>query len=305
MCRHLWTVVVAGSLVTLGGCSSTGERKPIFQWGQNQPRAPLNMPPAPAPFVQGNIQPGGAFPTAPGNTFPTAPPNGGQHLPTLPPGAAPTPFPTAPPGQVSPSGGFSTAIPPEIKTESKWQPADSGVQLQKPEPVTEQSKPEARISLSPSTLPVGIAQFAGALDSVAVGLRPTPDEGFEWLAARGYRTVLYLHQPGEDAQTDKKHVEKRGMKFLSLEVSPPTLGKMTVEEFNRVIRDKAGQPLFVYDRDGASSGALWYLYFRIVEQESEEVARIRASALGLRETREGLHRDMWQAAQKFFQEIDR
>ena len=60
-------------------------------------------------------------------------------------------------------------------------------------------------------------------DRVASGLRPLLDGGLDWLQANGYRTVLHLRQPGEDDTADRKQVEKRGMKYLSMEVSPETL----------------------------------------------------------------------------------
>ncbi len=89
------------------------------------------------------------------------------------------------------------------------------------------------------------------------------------------------------------------MKYVSLDVSPRTLTKETTQTFNRAVRDIPGQPVFIYDRDGALAGGLWYLYFRTAEQCSDDVARIRAGSLGLREDRDGHHRDMWLAVQKF------
>ncbi len=75
--------------------------------------------------------------------------------------------------------------------------------------------------------------------------------------------------------------------------------KAIVDEFNRLVRDVVSQPVFFYDRDGSLAGGLWYLYFRSVEQFSDDVARFRAGSLGLREDREGPHRDMWLAIQNY------
>jgi protein tyrosine phosphatase (PTP) superfamily phosphohydrolase (DUF442 family) len=175
-----------------------------------------------------------------------------------------------------------------------------------PPVVTEQVTPAppkpAPQEASPPALPVGIAQFAAVKERVASGLRPLLDDGLDWLQASGYRTVLHLRRQGEDGATDRKQVEKRGMKYLSLEVSPLTLSRQLLDEFNRIVGESSGLPLFVYDRDGAIAGPLWYLHFRTVDGATDETARVRASALGLRTEREGMHREMWQAARQFSQQ---
>jgi protein tyrosine phosphatase (PTP) superfamily phosphohydrolase (DUF442 family) len=150
-------------------------------------------------------------------------------------------------------------------------------------------------------LPVGIPQFALATDRVASGLEPLLD-GFDWLSTNGYRTIVHLTQPGKDDTADRRQVESRGMKFVSLEVSPQTLSQSVVENFTRLVKDSASQPLFIYDRDGALAGGLWYLYFRSVEHLSDEDARARAGRLGLKEMQEGDQRLMWLAVQKYLSE---
>jgi protein tyrosine phosphatase (PTP) superfamily phosphohydrolase (DUF442 family) len=131
------------------------------------------------------------------------------------------------------------------------------------------------------------------------------DDGLDWLQANGYRTVLQVKRPGADDGADRRQVEKRGMQYRSLEVSPQTLSRTTVQAFNRIVNDGAGHPLFVYDRDGALAGALWYLYFRTAENAGDDVARIRAGGLGLREGRDEAHREMWLAVQRFLSEQQR
>ena len=93
--------------------------------------------------------------------------------------------------------------------------------------------------------------------------------------------------------------EKRGLRYVSLEVGPRNLTKDVVDQFNRLATEDSNQPLFVFDRDGALAGAMWYLHFRTAGQESDEVARLKAARLGLREDSNGEHRAMWLAIQKF------
>jgi protein tyrosine phosphatase (PTP) superfamily phosphohydrolase (DUF442 family) len=144
-----------------------------------------------------------------------------------------------------------------------------------------------------------VPQFAMVQDRVATGLRPMLDDGLDWLQAKGYRTVLHIRRPGEDDSADRRQVEKRGMTYLSLEVSPQSLSRQVVDHFNALVSDTARYPLFVYDRDGSLAGGLWYLHFRTAEQASDEAARIRAGRLGLREDGDTAQRDMWLAVQRF------
>jgi hypothetical protein len=138
-----------------------------------------------------------------------------------------------------------------------------------------------------------------AKKDVAAGRRPLPD-GFDWLKAKGYKTIVYVRKRGVDDSSDREQVEKRGLRYLSLEVSPDMLAEsMVVDDFNHVVKDPDNYPLFVYDKEGALAGGLWYLYFRIVENAPEEEARKKAAQLGLKPDGDGLHVDMWLAVQNY------
>jgi protein tyrosine phosphatase (PTP) superfamily phosphohydrolase (DUF442 family) len=170
--------------------------------------------------------------------------------------------------------------------------------------VKEKSQPGQPPSVSErsASFPAGIPQFAQALPDVASGLRPSIDDGLDWLAKHGYKAVLHVRGQGEADDTDRKQVEKLGMTYISLELSPATLTRAKVDEFAKVIGDLARRPLFVYDQDGSLLGPLWYLYFRRVNGDTDEVARVKAGSLGLRPDREGQHRLMWLAVQTYLQE---
>ena len=98
--------------------------------------------------------------------------------------------------------------------------------------------------------------------------------------------------------------------FRGIQSLPSVLFRISADDtprpaphlFNRAVNDAAGYPLFVYDRDGSLAGALWYLYFRTAEHLGDDAARVRAAALGLREDRDGAHREMWLAVQRFLSE---
>jgi protein tyrosine phosphatase (PTP) superfamily phosphohydrolase (DUF442 family) len=145
---------------------------------------------------------------------------------------------------------------------------------------------------------VDIPQFAVVRDRIATGVQPFPD-GIAWLRDRHYRTVLHVRAPGEDDSAARRQFEKHNLRYLSLEVSPTALSKEVVDQFNRLVTDESNLPLFVYDRDGALAGGLWYLHFRTAGRASDEKARTEAERLGFRPDQDGEQRTMWIAIQHY------
>ena len=156
-------------------------------------------------------------------------------------------------------------------------------------------------------MPADIALFNPVRERIASGLRPGSMEGFNWLNSKGYQAVLYLHAPDVSDDADRKVVESRGMKFLSLSVTPKNLSPELVEQFFRIVNDAGNQPLFVYDTNGSLVGGLWFLYFRIVDRmDSEEAAR-KAIQLGLKAVKDAQAADapyveMWDAVQTYMRD---
>jgi len=270
------------------------------------------MPPPPPAFPGNQPNASNFGPASPGDDN-WRPVEGRQVQPY-----AQTPSYTAPP--IAPP--VASAPPPTTPR----QPPLARIQLDPPEPLQEQEPSTAKVqppepeppmastprpSPSPEppvakneqapgkgfSFPVGIPQFSVVKERVANGLRPSLDEGLDWLQKQGYRTVLYVRRPNDADSADRDQVEKRGMRFVTLEVTPDSLAETTVTDFAAIVNDSAGQPIFVYDRDGSLAGGLWYLVFRR-ENASDDVARVRAGSLGFREDRDDAHREMWMAVQK-------
>jgi protein tyrosine phosphatase (PTP) superfamily phosphohydrolase (DUF442 family) len=270
-------VCLAAALIGGSGCSYCCQRAPA-------PPAPI-VPATPVPLAPAPVAPIAAPP--PGSVAPiTAPPaNIRSYEP--PPVWRPAPESQVrlnPPEAVVPEPPRTNAKPPPRETP--------------PPPVADIPSTKPAVSdEGTSTLPVGIPQFAVVEDGVASGNKPLL-EGLDWLKQNGYRTILYLHRPGEADADFQKQVEKRGLKFESLEVSPQTLSRATVDQFSRLIGDKSRRPLFVYDKDSVLAGGLWYLHFRLTEKLTEAGARAKALRLGLREQQDGEQKLMWLAIQK-------
>ncbi len=136
---------------------------------------------------------------------------------------------------------------------------------------------------SPKPAPTGIDSFAQVpgQDKVAGGRKPSL-EGLEALKTQGYKTVLYLHAPDADLTAARETVEKRGLTFAAIAVSPQTLADAS-KAFAAQLKDAAAKPLFVYDLDGIRAGSLWYIQFRTADLLGDEAARIRAGSLGLQD----------------------
>jgi protein tyrosine phosphatase (PTP) superfamily phosphohydrolase (DUF442 family) len=186
-------------------------------------------------------------------------------------------------------------------------PSDSGGARpqESPEPPRAPRTDEGKPPAASPALPAGIPEFAAVQPGVSAGLRPFL-EGLDWLKEKGYRAALHVRRPGEDDSTDRRELfTRRNITYLSIEVSPQTLKPEIVEQFQKIVDNKDNHPLFVYDRERMLAGGLWYLYFRTVKGLSDEEARRKATALGLKEDENGPHREMWLAIQKYLSDQKR
>ncbi|MFO0809817.1 MAG: hypothetical protein U0746_14440 [Gemmataceae bacterium] len=300
--RTRWLILPTTVLVA-AGCRSTCCHKiapPSYQATAQVPPLPVRaaperppaelLPPASPPAPEMSAPAGGVPPLKPAEPPPNIPPSPSSNF------AAP-PAPAAVPDKSEPSarllepefGESTTAEPPAPKSPPAGLPAEPSV---KPAPSEAKSSPA-------SALPVGIADFANALDDRVTAGRKPAIEGLDWLKASGYRSALLLRRPNESDDGDRKQFVDRGIKFASLDVSAAGLTKAKSDEFNRIVSDSTGHPLFVYDADGSLAGPLWYLYFRRVEGLGDDPARVRAGRLGLKaDAPSGERAALWQAAQR-------
>ncbi|MBI2803800.1 MAG: hypothetical protein HYX68_02300 [Planctomycetes bacterium] len=288
MRRALWVVVCASVVLFQLGCRQTCGRRPWCGSCGAPAQQPAIYAPAPQPIVQpAPIQQSGA-------------------IQGLPPGALLQPPPGAQIRQPGSAPSISNA-PPMPPAESREPPRPESkrdvpprIQLYAPESLEKETPAPAKKPSVQATLPP-IPQFGVARDNLFTGLRPGLD-GLDWLRDNRIATVVQLRLPGEDDSSDKKQVEDRGMRYVSLEISPESLTKDKADEFIKLIRDGARKGIFVYDQDGSLAGAMWYLYFRAGEFLDDDVAQLRARQLGLQGNRAGQHREMWLAVRKLLNE---
>ena len=327
-------LIVGAAGLCLAGCAS----RRLASQG-NAPYTPPQPPrpiytttPSPGAIIvpQGGLPPGAQFPTSPNS--PASPGLGGApQSPTTPPPGPTSQFPVAPPsGQPSVPPSSLAPVDARDRVGYRWEPAAPpqgapGVNQQAqspppsvlllpptPEPGANTAEPprqEPRRQLYPpedkkdgfvAPLPVGIAGFDSARANVTVGQRPSL-EGLDWLQKSNVRTVVFLHLPGEATDADRQQVEKRNMIFVPIEINPRDLSRDSIDRFLRLQTASSTDKAFVYDLNGSISGAMWYLSFRSIEQDSDEIARIKAGSLGQGENRDA-SRELWQAVRKHLEQ---
>src|SRR5205823_1757568 len=116
--------------------------------------------------------------------------------------------------------------------------------VERPKIEESDSKTEPETPKTPES-PAGIPDFTEVKEGLGTGQRPTID-GLDWLKSKGYKTIVYVHGPKEVDASDRKQIELRDMKYVSIVVTPETLTQQLIEEFGRVVSDPANKPTFVY-----------------------------------------------------------
>ncbi len=276
----LLSAVAAGLMLGAAGCKHKCCRSVASPYPPRPflPAGPSNIPPAGVPVTPPS---GGSVFPPPGSSLPPpdlsvpapAPGNGGRPSPEL---ILPDPLP----------GGTSRS--------SYAAPANTAI-LGPPVKPPAGSTPEPPVASTPTSAATtaGLPGFARIEDGIATGRRPALD-GFDSLKRQGYRHVVYLHAAGTDASATREVAEGRGLTFTAIETTPEKIAE-AYDTFKKAIADK---PVYVFDDDGLRTGAMWYLYFRLVDLESADVGKIRARALGLKEEGDEAQA-FWIAMQKF------
>ncbi len=146
----------------------------------------------------------------------------------------------------------------------------------------------------------GLPNFSLALGSGAeriyAGWKPEI-EGLDWLQKQKFRTVVYLHSPNQDTKPTRDLVEKRGMQFIGIPMSPSNFGE-AMRTLTPILQARMNRPMYVFDDNGIRTGSAFYWYFRKNESLSNDQARARATALGLRDSTDSTEQKLyWLAIQ--------
>jgi len=153
----------------------------------------------------------------------------------------------------------------------------------------------------------GLPNFALALESgterIYAGRKPAI-EGLDWLQKQKFRTVVYLHTPNQDIKPTRDLVEKRGMQFIGIPMSPGNFGE-AMRTLSPILKARMNRSMYVFDDDGVRTGSAFYWYFRTSESLSNDQARARATALGLRDSTDSTEQKLyWLAIQNLLAKQD-
>lgn len=183
----------------------------------------------------------------------------------------------APPANMTgPSIGMA---PPPAPVTANKAPLPAGVVLGPPETNAPPSRTN-RPTTQPG-FPVDIPSYAVLSEKIAGGHQPFPD-GISWLKEAGFSTVIHLRSNTDDVVASRQLVERQGLAYKSMEVSPQGLDTALLTTIDNDIQSANGRPVFIFDRDGSRTGAIWIVYATKYLAISESQAREQAARLGYR-----------------------
>ena len=143
----------------------------------------------------------------------------------------------------------------------------------------------------------GITRFAAVDLKLAGGSGPS-EAGLNWLAEKGYRTLLDLRESAEVPPSFIADVARRGLRYVALPVSLKAIDKDHVARFNFEIASGDARPMFFFDSDGSRAGALWYIRRVTVDRVDRQIARREAEGLGLAD------KTAWLAATNYVEKLE-
>ena len=142
----------------------------------------------------------------------------------------------------------------------------------------------------------GIRRFAAVEPKLAGGSLPTT-AGLDWLAEKGYKTVLDLRESGADSTSYASEVTSRGLRYVALPISLQTVDSKHLELFSAELSLSEARPLYFCDTDGDRAGVLWYLRRITVDKVDPQDASREAQEMGLRD------KEFWLAASKYLESL--
>lgn len=126
----------------------------------------------------------------------------------------------------------------------------------------------------------GLARFVAVDLKLAGGSKPSA-EGLDWLADKGYKTLIDLREPSEVGPDFIDEAMKRGLRYLPLPITSKTIDRVHVDRFNLELASSDARPLYFFDADGSRAAALWYIRRITVDSVDKQIAHREAEELGL------------------------
>jgi protein tyrosine phosphatase (PTP) superfamily phosphohydrolase (DUF442 family) len=128
----------------------------------------------------------------------------------------------------------------------------------------------------------GLRRFAVLEPKLAGGSLPTAD-GLDWLAEKGYKTLIDLRDTSEVQSSFLAEVSRRGLRYISLPITLTSVDRDHVARFHFEISLADARPIYFFDSEGNRAGMLWYIQRMTEKNDSydpQEASR-QAEELGL------------------------
>ncbi len=160
---------------------------------------------------------------------------------------------------------------------------------------TTQVETTASVPAEVSVVP-GIRRFSGVEPKLAGGSLPTLT-GLDWLAEKGYKTLLDLRDTKDVQASYIEEVTKRGLRYVVLPIGLQQVDSNHISRFNDELALADARPLYFCDTDGTRAGVLWYIRRMTVDKIDAASASREAETLGLTD------KAYWQAATKYLESL--
>ncbi|HLS47056.1 MAG TPA: hypothetical protein VK012_00940 [Gemmatimonadales bacterium] len=128
----------------------------------------------------------------------------------------------------------------------------------------------------------GVVNACQALPNVITGGQPTAQQ-IEALGQAGGGVVLDIRDPMEPRPFDEKAtVEKLGMTYINVPISPGATGDAKLEQILSVLRENHDRTVFFHCGSGNRVGGAMIAHLMLDHDVPEEEAVTRAMQIGLR-----------------------
>ena len=164
----------------------------------------------------------------------------------------------------------------------------------KPEDPTDPAVPRPVPAAEVKSAAPGIRLFVAVEPKLAGGSLPTT-AGLDWLAEKGYKTILDLRESGDLPTSYASEVTSRGLRYVALPISLKTVDSKHLDLFSAELTLSEARPLYFCDTNGDRAGVLWYLRRITVDKVDPEDASREAREMGLRD------KELWLAASGFLE----
>lgn len=181
--------------------------------------------------------------------------------PPAPPLAASAP--AAPPAPAAPAKLLATPTSPGKAPSTARTPAP--VKAATPTRAATVPSPPLPATLDTALIPA----YKTLSPTLAVGGQPS-SEAIAELHAWGFRTVINLRTDAEGAASEKAPVEAQGLRYVSIPVTPATLGWETARAVVDALAVQGAAPVLLHCASSNRVGAIWALAERLKGKTVEE-----------------------------------